>query len=73
MERTARELVLDVVRRRTPTGISIVIEGAPGIGKTFLARRILDFVPRGEAKVLIVAGEKGRRNAPFAGAGAACG
>ncbi|MGD0378321.1 MAG: LuxR C-terminal-related transcriptional regulator [Streptosporangiaceae bacterium] len=69
VERTAHELVLDVARRRTPTGISIVIEGAPGIGKTFLARRILDSVPRGEAKVLIVAGEQGRRNAPFAGAG----
>ena len=58
-----------MARRRTPTGISIVIEGAPGIGKTFLARRILDSVPPGEAKVLIVAGEQGRRNAPFAGAG----
>ena len=69
VERTAHELVLDVARRRTPTGISIVIEGAPGIGKTFLARRILDSVPPGEAKVLIVAGEQGRRNAPFAGAG----
>ena len=69
VERTAQELVLDVARRRTPAGISIVIEGAPGIGKTFLARRILDSVPPGEAKVLIVAGEQGRRNAPFAGAG----
>ncbi len=69
VERTAHELVLDVARRRTPTGISIVIEGAPGIGKTFLARRILDSIPPGAAKVLIVAGEQGRRNAPFAGAG----
>ena len=69
MERTARELVLNVVRRRTPAGISIVIEGAPGIGKTFLARRILDSVPPGEAKVLVVAGEQGQRNVPFAGAG----
>ena len=59
VERTTQELVLDVARRRTPTGISIVIEGAPGIGKTFLARRILDSVPPGEAKVLIVAGEPG--------------
>ena len=58
-----------MARRRTPAGISIVIEGAPGIGKTFLARRILDSVPPGEAKVLMVAGEQGRRNAPFAGAG----
>jgi len=69
VERTAHDLVLGVVRQRSPTGISIVIEGAPGIGKTFLARGILDSVPRGEAKVLMVAGEQGRRNAPFAGAG----
>ena len=69
VERTAHELVLDVARQRTPTGISIAIEGAPGIGKTFLARRILDSIPPGEAKVLIVAGEQGRRNAPFAGTG----
>jgi DNA-binding CsgD family transcriptional regulator len=69
VERIAHELVLDVARRRTPPGASVVIEGAPGIGKTFLARRILDSVPPGEAKVLIVAGEQGRRNAPFAGAG----
>jgi DNA-binding CsgD family transcriptional regulator len=58
-----------VVRRRTPTGISIVVEGPPGIGKTFLDREILDSVPPGEAKVLSVAGEQGRRNDPFAGAG----
>jgi Cdc6-like AAA superfamily ATPase len=44
VERTAHELVLGVIRQRTPTGISIVIEGAPGIGKTFLARQILDSV-----------------------------
>ena len=69
MEQTARELVLGLVRRRTPPGASVVIEGAPGIGKTFLARRILDSVPPGEAKVLIVAGEQGRRNDPFAAAG----
>jgi DNA-binding CsgD family transcriptional regulator len=69
VERTAQELVLDVVRQRTPTGISIVVEGAPGIGKTFLARRVLDSIPPGEAKVVIVAGEQGRRNDPFAGAG----
>ena len=69
MARTVHDLVLAVVQGQTPTGVSVVIEGAPGIGKTFLARRILDSVPRGEAKVLIVAGEQGRRNAPFAGAG----
>ncbi len=49
--------------------MSIVIEGAPGIGKTFLARRILDSVPPGEAKILFVAGEPGRQNDPFAGVG----
>jgi DNA-binding CsgD family transcriptional regulator len=69
VERTAHELVLEVVRRRTPTGISIVIEGAPGVGKTFLARKILESVAPGAAKVLSVAGEQGRRNDPFAGAG----
>jgi DNA-binding CsgD family transcriptional regulator len=68
VERTAHDLVLGVVRQRTPTGISVVIEGAPGMGKTFLARRILDSVPPGEAKVLTVAGEQGRRKDPFAGA-----
>ena len=69
MEQTARELVLGVVRQRTPPGISIAVEGAPGIGKTFLARAILESVPPGQAKVLRVAGEQGRRNDPFAGAG----
>jgi len=61
--------VLDVVRRRTPPGVSIVIEGPPGIGKTFLAREILDTVAPDEAKVLHVAGEQGRRNDPFTIAG----
>ncbi len=69
MEQTARELVLGVVRQRTPPGISIAVEGVPGIGKTFLARAILESVPPGQAKVLRVAGEPGRRNDPFAGAG----
>ena len=68
-ERTAHELILGVVRQHAPPGISVVIEGAPGIGKTFLARRILDSVPPGQAKVLVVAGEQVRRNDPFAGAG----
>jgi DNA-binding CsgD family transcriptional regulator len=58
--------VLGVVRQRAPTGASVIVEGAPGIGKTFLARGILDSVLPGEAKVLIVAGEQGRRNDPFA-------
>jgi len=61
--------VLGVVQGRTPTGVSIVIEGPPGIGKTFLAREILDSVSPDEAKVLRVAGEQGRRNDPFAIAG----
>jgi DNA-binding CsgD family transcriptional regulator len=69
VEQTARELVLGVVRQRTPPGISIAVEGVPGIGKTFLARAILESVPPGQAKVLRVAGEPGRRNDPFAGAG----
>ncbi len=69
MERTVHELVLGVVRQRPPTGISIAVEGAPGIGKTFLARGILESVPPGEAKVILLAGEQGRRNDPFAGAG----
>jgi DNA-binding CsgD family transcriptional regulator len=69
VEGTAHELVLGVVQRRTPPGVSIVIEGVPGIGKTFLAQRILGSIEPGEAKILIVAGEQARRNDPFAGAG----
>jgi DNA-binding CsgD family transcriptional regulator len=69
VERTAHEMVLGVVGRHTPPGISIVIEGAPGIGKTFLAGRIVGSVPPGAAKVLMVAGAPGRRNDPFGGAG----
>jgi DNA-binding CsgD family transcriptional regulator len=68
VERTAHDLVLGVLRQHAPTGISVVIEGAPGIGKTFLARRILDSVPPGGAKVLTVTGEQGRRKDPFAAA-----
>ncbi len=68
MERTAHELVLGVVQQRTPTGVGVVIEGAPGIGKTFLAQRILDSIPTSAAKVLTVAGEQGRLKDPFAGA-----
>jgi DNA-binding CsgD family transcriptional regulator len=67
--RTVYDLVLAVVQGQTPTGASVVIEGPPGIGKTFLAREILDSVAPGEAKVLRVAGEQGRRNDPFAVAG----
>jgi DNA helicase TIP49 (TBP-interacting protein) len=38
VERAARELILAVVRQRTPNGTSVVVEGAPSIGKTSLAR-----------------------------------
>ncbi len=65
VERTAQDLILGMIRRRTPVGVSVVIEGAPGIGKTFLARQILASVPPGQAKVLRVAGQQGRRNDPF--------
>ncbi len=58
-----------MVQGRAPAGNSVVIEGAPGIGKTFLSRTILDSIPPGAAKVLLVSGEQGRRNVPFAGAG----
>jgi DNA-binding CsgD family transcriptional regulator len=67
--RTVHDLVLGVVQGRTPTGVSVVIEGAPGIGKTFLVREVLGSVVPGDAKVLRVAGEQGRRNDPFAAAG----
>ena len=69
MARTVHDLVLAVVQGRTPTGVSVVIEGAPGIGKTFLVREILDSVAPGDAKVLHVVGEQGRRNDPFTVAG----
>jgi DNA-binding CsgD family transcriptional regulator len=65
--RTVRDLVLDVTRRRTPTGVSVVIEGPPGIGKTFLVREILAGVGPGEAKILRMAGDHRRRNDPYAG------
>ena len=67
--RAARDLVLGVVQRQTSSGTSIIIEGAPGIGKTFLAREILDSVAPDAAKVLRGAGTRGRRNDPFAMAG----
>ena len=67
--RTVHDLVLAVVQGRTAAGVSVVIEGAPGIGKTFLVREILASVAPGDAKVLHVAGEQGRRNDPFAVAG----
>jgi DNA-binding CsgD family transcriptional regulator len=67
--RAAHDLVLEVVRRRTPPGVSIVVEGPPGIGKTFLARQIRGAVPPGAATILHTAGEQGRRNDPFVLAG----
>jgi DNA-binding CsgD family transcriptional regulator len=69
VERTAHDLILGLVQQRTPAGVSVVIEGVAGAGKTFLARRILDSVPPGAARVVLLAGEPGRRNEPFAGAG----
>jgi tetratricopeptide (TPR) repeat protein len=68
VERAVQDLVLAVVRRRTPPGVSVVVEGAPGAGKTFLARAIAESVPPGAAAILRVAGESGRRHDPFAGA-----
>jgi DNA-binding CsgD family transcriptional regulator len=68
VERTVLDLVLAVVRRRTPPGVSVVVEGAPGVGKTFLARAVAESVPAGAARILRVAGEPGRRHDPFAGA-----
>jgi DNA-binding CsgD family transcriptional regulator len=65
----ARELVLGAIQRRAPAGASVVIEGAPGIGKTFLTRDILGSVGPGEAKILQVAGGHHGRNDPFAAAG----
>jgi AAA domain-containing protein len=64
VERTAQELILGMTRRPAPTGVSVVIEGAPGIGKTFLSLEILASVPPGQAKILRVAGQQGRRNDP---------
>ena len=66
VERTVHDLVHGVVGGRTLSGASVVIEGAPGIGKTYLAQRILASVPPGAARVLTVAGEPGRRNEAFA-------
>ena len=66
--RAVHDLVLGVAGGRTPAGVSVVIEGAPGIGKTFLVREILDSVAPGAATVLRVAGEQGRRNDPFTAA-----
>ena len=42
---------------------TVLIEGAPGIGKTTLVARLLDEV--GEARVVRCAGEEGERDLPF--------
>ncbi|HEY2278551.1 MAG TPA: LuxR C-terminal-related transcriptional regulator [Streptosporangiaceae bacterium] len=68
VERTVRGLVLETVERGAPAGVSIAVEGAPGIGKTFLAHEVIGSIPPGAAKVISVVGEQGRRNDPFAGA-----
>jgi DNA-binding CsgD family transcriptional regulator len=69
VERTVHDLVLAVVDRRTPPGTSVVVQGAPGIGKTFLTQAVTEAVPPGAAAVVRLAGEPGRRHDPFAGAG----
>jgi DNA-binding CsgD family transcriptional regulator len=69
VERTVHDLVLAVVRRRTPPGVSVVVEGAPGVGKTFLTQAIAGSVPPGAATILRMTGEPGRRHDPFVGAG----
>jgi DNA-binding NarL/FixJ family response regulator len=73
VERTVRDLILGVVEQRVPAGSSIVLEGAPGIGKTFLARTIVDAIEPGAASIRRAAGLPGRRNDPFGVAGALLG
>ncbi len=70
VERTVRDLVLGVVQGQAPTGVSIVVEGAPGIGKTYLARAVVDAIAPGAAKIRRVAGQPGQRHDPFGAAGA---
>jgi hypothetical protein len=65
--RTVSDLVLAVTGRHASTGVSIVIEGPPGIGKTFLVRQLLNAIPPGEATIAHIAGDHRRRNDPFAG------
>jgi DNA-binding CsgD family transcriptional regulator len=73
VERTVRDLILGVVEQRVPAGTSIVLEGVPGIGKTFLARTIVEAIEPGTASIRRVAGLPGRRNDPFGVAGALLG
>jgi DNA-binding CsgD family transcriptional regulator len=69
VERAVHDLVLAVVDRRTPPGTSVVVEGAPGVGKTFLTQAVTESVPPGTATIVRLVGEPGRRHDPFAGAG----
>src|SRR5579875_612880 len=62
------DLVFGVIRRAEHAGTSVVVTGAPGIGKTFLVQRLLAGLAPGEAEVLRVAGEQGRRRDPFTAA-----
>jgi hypothetical protein len=41
----ARGLVLDVTVGRSPGGVSVITEGAPGIGQAYLVAEILAAVP----------------------------
>ena len=66
VEQAALDLVNDAVQRATPPGTSLVIEGAAGIGKTFLARKIMDSVPSAAAQKMSFAAEPGRRHEPYA-------
>ncbi|HXP54324.1 MAG TPA: LuxR C-terminal-related transcriptional regulator [Streptosporangiaceae bacterium] len=65
VEQQALDLVHAAVRRGTPPGASVVIEGAAGLGKTFLARKIMDSVPPDEARKIFLAAEPGRRHEPY--------
>jgi DNA-binding CsgD family transcriptional regulator len=69
VERAVRDLVLGVIEGHSPTGVSVAVEGPPGIGKTVLARGVADSVAPGAAEILRLAGEAGQRNDPFAAAG----
>ncbi len=62
----AHDAVLEAVQRGTPPGASLVIEGAAGIGKTFLIRKIMDSVPPDAARKIFLAAEPGRRHEPYA-------
>ena len=68
MIRIAHQAVAEVARRRTATGVSIVIEGAPGIGKTFLIREILAACVPARVRILPMTGDHRQRNEAFAGA-----